>query len=75
VFVSNLADELWYHVWSVAELSKHLQVTDAANRISKITQPLRAQHMQSLICPHILKLEQKINIHSLEKLTDTNLYC
>lgn len=69
VFVSNLADELWYHIRSVAELSKHLQVTDAADGISKITQLLRAQNMQSLICPHMLKLE--INIQSMEKLTET----
>ena len=52
----NLADELRHHVRCIAEFPKHLQVTDTADSIPQLGQLLRAQNMQSLIGPYILKL-------------------
>lgn len=50
------ADEVWSHVWRVAELSAHLQVTDTADGVPELCQAVGAHHQQSHVGSDVVKL-------------------
>lgn len=59
VHFAYFADKVWSHIWSVAELSKHLQVADTANGIPEVNQAVGAHHQQSHVGPDEIKLNRE----------------
>lgn len=53
-----LADEFWSYVRRVAELSTHLQVTDAANSIPELCQAVGTRHQESHVGSDVVKLQE-----------------
>lgn len=60
VHFAYFADKVWSHVWSVAELSKHLQVADTANGIPEVNQAVGAHQQQSHVGPDEIKLGKEM---------------
>lgn len=53
---AHFADEVWSNVRRAAELSAHLQVTDAADGIPELRQAVGAQHLQGSVRSDVVKL-------------------
>lgn len=54
-FKMIFADEVWGDVRRVAELSTHLQVTDAADGVLEVCESMRARHQQSRVWSDVEK--------------------
>lgn len=54
---ADFADEIRCHLRRVAELSAHLQITDAADGISEVGQAVRARHQQGYVRPDMGELQ------------------
>lgn len=63
--LSDLADILGCGIRHIAELPKHLQVTDTADGIPQLRQLLASKYLQGLVSPYMLELKQYKENHQI----------